>query len=613
MSRFARVVVESDLLQLDREFDFIVPAELGEAIRFGQRVTFLLGRAKKEQSGFVIEVRESSEYATTELIAISSFIPVLTRDLLEFCKAVSLRQCVALGEVLKAAIPEHMPRAALAKVTELPRPEEIEPLIKLDSPCTNRAAVLGSARSVSAYGELYPDWAIFFLQQSQQILATGKSAIVIAPETAEVDLLAELAAKMGLGDYVVKMIPGAKKSERYKAFHRTLGNQLSLVIGTRSAIYSPVLDLGLIALFDDLDESLKEQGSPFTHARELALMRAGKNVDLLFAANYRSVEIQRLISFGYLSDHSVLLPPPRISFTEPGERVDQSAFRLIREQLLKGPVLVLMPRKGSSAAVFCSVCDEKLRCSRCGGWIWEPSQNRFECRICKVATESCSACKSSNFRKGRTGSNRTVSELGRAFPQILISEATADRQPSNLDQRHQIIVATPGAAPRVRGGYAGVVVLDPDVWLAMQSMRAELNAIRDWQEAIELMAPDGRALISGLGATLGIPLSLQQHRELALQALRELTTLKLPPVVRVCLLTGSPQTITEALEISTKLGATTLRSDLGLAEALVSFSYGVGPELSKQLRALALKTNARLVGANRRRGLRVAMDDQGSL
>jgi GH24 family phage-related lysozyme (muramidase) len=52
---------------------------------------------------------------------------------------------------------------------------------------------------------------------------------------------------------------------------------------------------------------------------------------------------------------------------------------------------------------------------------------------------------------------------------------------------------------------------------------------------------------------------------------------------------------------------------MALAEALISFSYNLGPAISKELRTLALKTNARLVGANKRRGLRIAMDDQGSL
>jgi primosomal protein N' (replication factor Y) len=611
VSRYARVVVESDLLQLDREFDFIIPPELEEEIRFGQRVSFVFGRAKKQQSGFVVEILENSEFAKTALTSITSNAQVLTSDLLEFCKMVALRQCVALGEILKAAIPDHMPRAALYGLGELSAIQPPEQFIKIDRPLSVRSALLSSARTVFALGSHYPDWALAFIYQAQLVLQQNKSVILIVPETTDIKVLTEIAQKLDLGGYVVEMGPGAKKSARYKAFHQALSEPVSLVIGTRSAIYAPVQNLGLIALFDDLDESLKEQGSPFTHARELALMRAGTKVQLLFAANYRSVEIQRLVSIGYLSDHTIALPPPRISFTEPGSRVDETAFRLIREQLQKGPVLILMPRKGSSAAVFCKACDEKLRCSSCGGWIWEPRANRFECRICKVETQSCQSCQSASFRKGRTGSNRTVSELGKAFPQVAISEATFDQQPSSIKSKNQIIVATPGAAPRVANGYSGVVVLDPDVWLSMQSMRAELNAIRDWQEAIELMRPDGRAVIAGLGQGLGMPLSLQQHRELASGALRELTLLKLPPVVRVCLLTGSPETITEALEIASNLGATILRTEMATAEALISFSYNLGPELSRELRALALRTNARLVGANRRRGLRIAMDDQG--
>jgi primosomal protein N' (replication factor Y) len=133
-------------------------------------------------------------------------------------------------------------------------------------------------------------------------------------------------------------------------------------------------------------------------------------------------------------------------------------------------------------------------------------------------------------------------------------------------------------------------------------------------EAIELLSDSGRAHIAGLDADLGQAISLGQHRELASTALREVNSLALPPAARVATLEGNQETIASALEAITKLGAVVLRSNLAEnASALIRFSYSQGAEISTSLKALALKTNARLVGANKRRGLKIVMDDPAAL
>jgi primosomal protein N' (replication factor Y) len=335
---------------------------------------------------------------------------------------------------------------------------------------------------------------------------------------------------------------------------------------------------------------------------------------LILAANYRSVEVQRLVEIGYLSDHTLVTAPPRISFSEAGLRVDESAFSAIKEKVEQGPVLVLLPRKGSSSAAYCGGCNARLVCKRCGGSIWEPVAGKFECRLCKTGYTSCKDCNSSIARPGRTGSSRTVSELGRAFPQVAITEATADKKPAKLLPKRQMVVATPGSAPRAKGGYSAVLILDPDVWLYSQSLRAEQLAIRDWQEAIELLSPTGRALIVGVSAELGQAVSLQQHRELASNSLKDLVRLGLPPAQRIAKLEGASETIEAALKLVLPIGAQEITTDLSEnASTLIKFGYKEGPAIARELRTLALRTNARLVGANKRRGLRVIMDDATAL
>jgi primosomal protein N' (replication factor Y) len=614
MSNYARVVVESDLLQLDREFDFLVPESLAQTVQVGQRVKFQLGRTKKLATGFVISLPSESSFATSELVEIVDLLPVVTEDIFKLARQVSNRQAVALGEILQQAVVEHMPRIPKPQIVSTPEIEVAVPELAGITSLPSKSAVLTSARSLTHQGMRSPDWCWLFLRAAVEAIQAGKSAILIVPERDQINQLAALFSAMGLQEVISTWLPGAKKSERFTNFHRVLASDKSIVIGSRSAIYAPVRNLGVIALFDDGDDTLREQGSPYTHAREIALMRASDEVKLLFAANYRSLEIQRLVEIGYLKDLEIKLPPARISYSPPAQRLDAASFKLMRDALEVGPVLVLIPRKGNSATVYCAGCDQRLVCNNCKGPIWENEKGEYRCRICQGISHSCAACGSNKLRRGRTGSTRTAAEFGKAFPGITISEFTADTQPTAIKKSKHLVLATPGSAPRVSEGYAALLILDSDVWLAMPQLRSEQTAIRDWMEAIELLSDTGRAHIAGVDQDLGQALSLGQHRALAANAFREVNSLSLPPAARIASLEGSQDTITQALELAGKAGASVLRSNLSEnASALIRFGYSQGAEVSASLKALALKTNARLVGTNKRRGLKIVMDDPSAL
>ena len=614
MANYARVVVESDLLQLDREFDFLVPKNLADTVQVGQRVRFQLGRTKKLASGFIASLPTESSFATSELVEIVDPEPVVTQEIFRLARQVANRQAVALGEILQQAVVEHMPR--ISKPIYDPIPEALVDVPSLPgiTSLPSRSAVLTSARSLTHEGMRYPDWCWLFLRAAVETIEAGKSALLIVPERDQIYQLAALLSSMGLQNLISTWLPGEKKSDRFTNFHRALIQDKSIVIGSRSAIYAPIRNLGVIALFDDGDDSLREQGSPYTHAREIALMRATDDVKLLFAANYRSLEIQRLVEIGYLKDMEIKLPPARISYSPPAQRLDAASFKLMREALEVGPVLVLIPRKGNSATVYCAGCDQRLVCNNCKGPIWENENGEYRCRVCQGISHSCAACGSNKLRRGRTGSTRTAAEFGKAFPGITISEFTSDTKPTAIKKSKHLILATPGSAPRVQQGYAALLILDSDVWLAMPQLRSEQTAVRDWMEAIELLSDTGRAHIAGVDQDLGQALSLGQHRALAASAFREVNSLSLPPAARIATLEGTQDTITQALDVANRAGATVLRSNLSdSASALIRFSYSQGAEVSASLKALALKTNARLVGANKRRGLKIVMDDPSAL
>ena len=158
-----------------------------------------------------------------------------------------------------------------------------------------------------------------------------------------------------------------------------------------------------------------------------------------------------------------------------------------------------------------------------------------------------------------------------------------------------------------------MLVLDCDIWLSRQSLAAEQLAFRDWTGALELLAADGRAVLSGVDTEIGQAFAMQQHRQIARTQLAELRSLSLPPAVRIATIESAPEQQEQVLEIARDCKAKVLSVDAAAGKILVSFSYQAGPELSKSLRALALKSAARVQGGSKRRGLRVVMDDPDAL
>jgi primosomal protein N' (replication factor Y) (superfamily II helicase) len=622
LASVARVAPESSLLQLDREFDFFIPEQLDVSV--GCRVAFQLGRAKTQHTGFVLEILESSEFATTELKAVLG-PPVLTAEILKLARVVAKRQAVALGEILSSAVPDFMPRIELSlqqsaeptdRKAEVASPatgeliesalKQLEPIVsKLGPPPnTGKHAYLCSVRPVDFAAEQFPDWALVFAAQALARLSRGQSALLITPEREESRLLERLFLRLGVAalDY------GHKKAERYRSFRALLDGVPRIVIGNRAALYAPAAALGLICLFDDLDDSLRDQSSPYLHARELALMR---DTDIVLASNYRSPDVARLVKIGYLEDHGSSLKPPPISFSEPGSRLDAASFQLLRQALELGPLLVLTPNRGNSSASFCADCNQRLRCQGCGGQIWSPTRGDHSCRLCKRPATSC-PCGSTKIRPGRAGSERTTADLGRAFPGATVVEANATKKPAVRGR--QIVVATPGSAPRISPGYAAVLVLDAEVWLSRETLRAEQLAIRDWQEAIALLAPGGRALLASVSPRLGKTISLQLLREHAAEQLDDLTALKLPPAVRIATVEGDRPVVLRAIAEAERAGADLIRLEGdGPARATLRFSFGEGIEVATALKTVALTATPRQVSGRARRGLKIVMDDQEAI
>ncbi|MFJ9364702.1 primosomal protein N' [Nocardia sp. NPDC101769] len=430
------------------------------------------------------------------------------------------------------------------------------------------------------------DWAGRLAELAAVTVRGGRSAVIMVPDQRDLDrVLGECVALVG--ESAVGLAAGLGPSARYRRWLSVLRGQARVVVGTRSAVFSPVKDLGLIAIWDDGDDTFAEPRAPYPHAREVAMLRAHETGAAFVAGGFsRTAEVQAIVESGWahdlLADRAVVRQAmPRI--TAPGDtdaalerdpiaqaiRIPAVAFTEARKAIKAGgPVLVQVPRRGYIPALACVKCRAPARCRHCNGPLALPDSAPASrgalrsgregvaeaqspaCRWCGIteAAFRCGACGSRALRAVVIGASRTAEELGRAFPGVPVRGSGGSAILNTVPEGPQVVVSTIGAEPRVPGGYAVAMLLDGWALLGRADLRAAEDALRRWMSAAALVRPGGRVIVM---ADAGIP-TVQAlvrwdpvwHAGFELE---QRTEVRFPPAVRFAAIDGTSDSIAELL------------------------------------------------------------------
>ncbi len=541
----ARVAVDTPLSHLDRPFDYVVPPELDAEAVPGCRVKVRF--AGRLCDGFVLERPATSQHTgkLAPLAKVVSSEPVLAPEIVTLARAVADRWAGTLSDVLRLAIP---PRHARTEQAARPKPPADE-LPELDDPDAFLGA-LRNGRPARAVRSVLPteDGAEIVARAALATLHAGRGAVVCVPDATDLARWdAVFAQVLGKGRHVV-LSAAQGPAARYRAFLAARRGDVRVVLGTRAAAWAPVRDLGLVAMWDDGDDLFAEPRAPYPHAREVLLTRAhAAGAGLLLAAHARSAEAHALVQSGWCVDISPSDEERRASWVRPlvtdGSTHGQAPVRLPSEvfsaiRAAEGLVLVQVPRRGYRAALSCAQCREPARCAACAGPLAQPGAGAaLHCRWCGTVVDPwrCSACGCPNPRSGVLGQVRTAEEYGRAFPDREVVTSGGDTVLPTVEPGQRIVLATPGAEPRVDGGYALVVLMDTWLALARDDVRVVEEAHRRWFNALALAAPDGRAIAVGDAAALQ-SLVRADPAGLAASELAERHQTHLPPFGRLATL-----------------------------------------------------------------------------
>jgi primosomal protein N' (replication factor Y) len=356
-------------------------------------------------------------------------------------------------------------RRGLVRIDERPTafrlgglPPAAEPF-RLNEPQTEAlasiAAALGAFHTFLLHGVTGSGKTAVYLAAMQRALDRGLSSILLVPEIGLTPQTAGL-LDQAFGQRVALLHSALTPEERSEQWRRIRSGDAPIVVGTRSAIFAPMPNLGLILVDEEHDQSYKQEETPRYNARDVAVMRAkleGAVVVLGSATpsleswqngvlgKYARIEIRERVMNRPLPE--VELIDMRQEFQQTGQ--DQLFSRALVEQtksaLDRGEqALILLNRRGYSFAVICRACGQKLECQNCAISLTHhkpPAEDagqakegqRLECHYCgyrRTVPARCPKCDSEHLYYLGAGSQQGEERLGEIFPGARIGRMDRD-------------------------------------------------------------------------------------------------------------------------------------------------------------------------------------------
>lgn len=284
-----------------------------------------------------------------------------------------------------------------------------------------------------------------YLRSIEATLAMGKNALLLVPEIA---LTPAMAGQFfhRFGRQVAILHSAFGDAERADQWRRIRRGQARVVVGTRSGVFAPVQDLGLVIVDEEHDGSYKQQETPRYHGRDVALMRAKEaNAVAVLGSATPSIESRFNADHG---KYTMLLMPERIA-QRPMPEVDVVDMRLefletkkqaifsrklreeMEQRLAQGEqTMLLLNRRGFSSFMMCRECGERLQCVNCSVVLtYHRRDRRMLCHYCAYAEkipQECPKCGSDYIQFLGTGAERVEEELHVTLPKARIARLDRD-------------------------------------------------------------------------------------------------------------------------------------------------------------------------------------------
>lgn len=283
-----------------------------------------------------------------------------------------------------------------------------------------------------------------YLQLAAQALAKGRQVLILVPEIALTpQMIARVSERFREGLAIYHS--GLSDQEKYEQYRLVKTHQAAIVVGTRSAVFLPFEDLGLIVLDEEHDASYKQDSQPCYHCRDIAAFRGRwHHCKVIFGSATPSLDsyaralkkVYHLITLKERINRSlpeVTIVPVREAIRRGGSYILTDVLKeKMQERLARGEqIILLLNRRGYSTQLRCRSCQEVLKCPHCDlAMSWHHDIKRLKCHTCGTEIRTphvCPVCGShEGFMSYGFGTQRLQEEVQAAFPAASILRMDAD-------------------------------------------------------------------------------------------------------------------------------------------------------------------------------------------
>lgn len=283
-----------------------------------------------------------------------------------------------------------------------------------------------------------------FIKLIEHTLNIGRQALMLIPEIS-LTPQTENKFKSLFGDTVAVIHSNLSLSQRLKEYKRVKQGLAKIVVGTRSAVFAPLNDIGLIIMDEEGERSYKSESSPRYNARDIARKRCATHGGILLMASatpsvesFYNAKIGRYKLFE-LKERYGNMPLPDVTIVDMAEEISNANRGLFSDILIdeinynlehNEQTVLLLNRRGYYTYISCAECRQPMVCPNCNiPLTYHKANNQLICHYCSYSeemSEKCPSCGSTYLKQTGVGTQKIEGELKNNFPEARILRMDTD-------------------------------------------------------------------------------------------------------------------------------------------------------------------------------------------
>lgn len=460
---YADLILELSNTKIDRVFTYGIPEELHNLVFVGCPVFVSFGSIKRKVKAYIIDLKKDLDFDKSKLkdiIGIADLELAASKNLLSLAIYMKKHYGITFSKAISTVMPVK---------NKLKRKYNKSTSALFNIERENKEENLLNEAQKSIYTEFCKDYdkkeyktyllhgitgsgkTLVYINMIKRVLADGKQAIILIPE---ISLSYQVVKNFisVFGERVAILNSKLSKGERVKEFERVLKKEADIIIGPRSALFTPFDNLGLIVIDEEHDNAYKSETVPRYDTRDLALeLSKISSCSLVLASATPSPETYKkaiegeykLFELKERANKEAILPKIHIvDLREELKKGNRSIFSTILKELIedrlekKEQIMLFMNRRGMSNFVSCRSCGYVIKCPHCDVSLTLHNNSKLYCHYCAYSEEmknKCPNCTSPYIASFGFGTQKLESMTKKMFPAARVLRLDQDTNKNKND------------------------------------------------------------------------------------------------------------------------------------------------------------------------------------